>query len=159
MIQPNMDPLHKFQYTQVSNAAFNLVLMNQDLRALHTPVMCKDYFQDIYWSEKTRGKGSIYGLVWEPGRFDAGAPRQYLAITWANPLIQLQKPLQRWINAFDSAQGFTPAVVHATPSDKMIVLEFDQGWVSNGPMISALTSLIRLCGEFTEDGDPAAYLA
>ena len=41
-------------------------MLDKDFVAMHRPIRCKDFFQDLIWAETKKQTGSIYGFVWKP---------------------------------------------------------------------------------------------
>lgn len=152
----NTDPKHSFDYTQIPNHGFTFALLEED-RYLHTPFMCKDYLQDIFWSELTGGAGKAHGLRWRPGMYPV-RDRIELAVYNEVEGMGCKIPaLQEFLNWFEAAQKIEPTVVTPTKDPKLIIVEFSKAWTASGPMISAFTSLIRLAGGYT-GGGPVPYL-
>lgn len=159
MIKVNKTPKFGFSYNQVSNHNFNLALLTEDNQVLHTPVMCKDYFQDIFWCEHSGKDDGIYGLKWKSGSFDVTQERfKILLMGGGVKISETQESLQSFINEFDKAQGFSLSVIHQTGDDEELVVEFSKDWTSSGPLLSALTTIIRLGGAY-ESGDVKEFLS
>lgn len=169
----NLTPVHKQGYSQIRNYGFSFGLLlppNKDAgepaRLLTTWFECKDYLQDIFWSENTKQKGSCCGLNWEPGRINPRASRQFLILhseKEANLYMRLEA-LQDFLRPFDKANGWTPTIIHKVENEagkallNALVVEADGEWFQSAPLISSLTSLIRLARDFPVNGDVDAYL-
>ena len=153
----NTDPKYKFYYHQYANNDFTFALLDGD-RYLTTPFMCKDYFQDIFYAEYTGKSGDVCGMVWEKGKFEL-TPRMRMAVYGGkDEMASRAANLQAFINAFDVAQGIDPTTVLVTDDPKLVVVEFSKDWTVSGPMISALTTLIRVAGMYTQGQDMVEYL-
>lgn len=158
MIKVNLTPKVSLNYIQNSNFDFNYVLLDENYKAVHTPFMCKDYLQDIFWSESTGKRISIWGLHWSKGIFDIETPRFNLGITYKGGNLKQWIPhLQEFLNRFEEAQKIAPSIVSETDDDSIIVIEFDKAWTLNGPLLSAYTTMIRVCGAY-RGGDALEYL-
>lgn len=154
----DLDPLKKFNYSQLPNYGFNFVLLNEKLQALHTPFMCKDYLQDMFWAEYTKAPASaVYGFTWGRDSFKLSG-RFPLAIMGGKFNMKNHAPyLLELLNRFEAPLGITPTTIDETQYPAVVVCWMDKEWTSNGPMLSAYTSLIRLSGAY-KGGDPIAYL-
>lgn len=157
-LKVDLSPINNFQYSQVPNFQFSFLLLDENLRALHSPFMCKDYLQDIFWSEHTKNSADIWGIHWRPGMFDISAQKYKLALLGGQEVLANHaENLQNFINAFESAQKFPLSVVETTDNDRILVVTFSKRWTKNGPILSTLTTLIRL-GQLYEGGDIIEYL-
>jgi hypothetical protein len=138
---------HSFSYDQLPNHKFVMSIL-QDGELMFEPAECKDYFQDVYWSEYVKKKtGTIYGLSWAPGRIDISRPTQTLYIHAPYALAGEAAQMQAFLQAFDRAQGMTPSVVEVH-DERTLLIHFDTRWTRSGPMLSAYTSLVRLSGQY-----------
>ena len=155
----DLSPLEEFRYNQISNHKFEFMLVNFDMKVVHSPFECKDYLQDIFWCETRKRTSSVYGLSWKPGMFDISTPHFYLALSGGSETLDSRiEPLVKFINAFEEKLEIEPTVGYETEnSKKLIVLKFSRDWTINGPMLSAYTTLIRAGGAY-EDGDVLQYL-
>ena len=157
-LELDSNPVYAFKLSQNSNYEFNFVLLTPENKFLHTPVMCKDYFQDILWCEHTGGEGSIYGLNWKSGMLDINKNKFKMAILGGQVKMEEHiKSLKSFINKFEDALGFSHTSIKKTTKDTDIVLTFSKEWTSAPPMISAFTTLIRL-GALYGGGDIIEYL-
>ena len=149
-------PTHEFSYSQIANHGFTFALLDGN-RYLHTPFMCKDYLQDIFWSEATGKEGNVCGLVWKPGMLKQ-APRYRFGLHGGRvKLDDHTELLQEFLNHFENALGFNRSEVLETEDPYLIVVDFPAEWAASGPMISAFTTLIRAAGAY-QGGDPLKYL-
>jgi len=152
-------PTFNFTYYQISNFDFCVSFVDKNNKVLTTPTPCKDYLQDIIWSETTGKSIDVYGLKWKQGNFDITTPTTKLALFGG--LVKLNgmvENMQVFLNHFDKAQGMEPSKIYLTEDDKVIVVEFDSNWTKGGgPLISAFTTAIRVCGLYTGEA-PIDYL-
>jgi hypothetical protein len=151
-------PIHYFSYSQIANQGFTFALLDGD-RYLHTPFMCKDYLQDIFWSEHTGKEGSVCGLVWKPGMIAKDAPRYRFGLHGGKVELAPHAPyLQQFLNTFEESLKFNRTEVMTTDDPHLIVVDFPRAWTESGPMISAYTTLIRVAGAY-KGGDIKEYMA
>lgn len=159
MLTIDLTPVSEFRYNQISNHNFSFLLLDKDLRAVHSPFMCKDYLQDIFWSEYTGNTAEIYGISWKQGMFDVSVDRFNMALLGGKECLKERKEqLEAFLNVFGKAQEIPDCVVHETDSMFNVVLEFHKGWVQSGPLLSAFTALIRLSGAYSVGDDMEKYL-
>jgi hypothetical protein len=153
-----LDPVTIHKYAQIPNHEFCLALLDGDNRTLHTPFECKDYLQDIFFSEYTGKEISVYGLKWKQGILNLDQPTFKLALFGGEELLEKHaKDLETFLNFFDSSQKMLESKVFTTDDPHNIVVEFDKKWTSSGPLLSAYTTLIRVAGAYS-GGDPVEYL-
>jgi hypothetical protein len=151
-------PQHTHLIEGVHNG-FTFTFINEKGEGLHSPAQCKDYFQDLFWSEYNGKPASVYGFTWKPGMLDKDAKQYRMALQEkGTDLIALAPQLLGFLHHFEGAQGFEYSAVHATTQPDTVVLEFDARWSHSAPMISAFTSIVRL-GFTYPGGDVMEYLA
>lgn len=156
-MQVDRVPINVFTYSQIPNHDYYMALLHEG-KVLHSPVTCKDYFQDIFWSESRRLPCDAHGLKWVPGLYNIDRPTHQLYIHGGkDPLGSHAPNLEAFLNAFSKAQGFPPVVVEKV--DKFsIVVSFPREWATSGPLLSAFTSAIRISGDYVVGMDPTNYL-
>lgn len=155
----NLTPAYEFRYSQITNHNFCFVMLNENNQALHTPFMCKDYFQDMMYAEVTGKSAGIYGITWKQGMWNINVPRFRIALLGGNvELKSAKKDLLTFLNCFESALGFSLSKIYVTPDPKVIVVDFSKEWTANGPLFSAFTTLLRLGGAYKAGEDVLEYL-
>lgn len=131
--------------------------INPDTGKTITPFCkCKDYFNDMFWSNKVKKSVSVYGFSWTPDR-DKGVlhkDRLCLAIRLIDRDDKSKfhkieeeniKGIVDIIAQFSEANGFEPATVEREESDgKHIILYFDKKWTEIPYLNSAFFLLVRL---------------
>ena len=155
-----LDPLNKFGYNQIDNHDFRFVLLDGKLRALHSPFMCKDYLQDIFWAEYTKApEATVYGLTWKGGMVDMAMPTFPLAVLGGKFDIAGHAPyLLEFLNRFEAPLGIPFTSIDVPDNERRTVICWmDKDWTVSGPLLSAYTSLIRIAGAY-KGGDPIDYL-
>ena len=132
-------------------------LLDNKLCGVHPPVQCKDYLVDVFWWERTKGGGSIYGFDWTHGHYDITATYFHLAVHCTNkPLDKCRGGVERFLNAFERGLVFQKTEV-TSPEEKMLVFRFHKAWVGKPILFSAYLQLIRL-GLYYEGPDPIKFL-
>lgn len=154
----DLTPISEFKYCQEPNHSFNFLLLNEQNQAVHSPFQCKDYLQDIFWSEVTGNDSEIWGIEWSQGMFNINRPMFRMALLGGQENMEDRIPyLWEALNLFETALGFTPSKIYRTSNPKHIVVEFSKEWTRNGPLLSSLTSLIRISADY-KGGDFLEYL-
>ena len=157
-ITVDLNPVRNFQYCQISNHNFNYLLTDKDYRALHTPTPCKDYLQDIFFTEYTGEASEVYGLHWEQGMFDTSQEFFNLAIMGGNYELESKIPqMEAILQSLDKAQGIPLTTVLPTNNPKIILIKFHKDWTRNGPTLSAYTSMVRI-GAYYQGEEPMEFL-
>jgi hypothetical protein len=106
----------------------------------------------MFWSENTERPAYVYGIGWKKGMLDINVERFYLLLMGAGEILKDKiRSTQQFINYFDLAQGFTPSIVHETQDDRNIVIEFSKEWTTNGALLSAFTTIIRISSPYILD--------
>ncbi len=159
MLKIDLTPIKEFRYCQISNHNFNFLLLNEKNKALHSPFVCKDYIQDIFYTEYTGKSEEIYGIMWQKGMLNTDVSTFKLAILGTTEEMQERaEDLQAFLNLFEVAQNIPPCKIVKTNDSKNIVIEFSKEWTVNGPLLSAFTTLIRLGGVYKKGEDAVKYL-
>jgi len=158
-VHVDMTPIKEFRYCQISNHKFQYLLVDKNYRALHSPFECKDYIQDIFYTEYTGHSGEIWGMLWKQGMLDMDVEYFKLALHGGSLELEEKAPhLQKFLNTFEEALGIPESKVYGTDDPKIIVVEFNKEWTVNGPLLSAYTTLIRISGGYAGKESPMEYL-
>jgi hypothetical protein len=160
----NLTAVHGMSYVQNHNNEFNfgLITPGSPHQLLVSWFQCKDYLQDIFWSEHRQKAEDCCGLKWAPGRLDPKAPRYLLLIHNGKDGTFAQthrENLVAFLNAFEAAQEWPLTIGHLLDGDgRGIVLDFPREWTESSALISAFSSLIRISAQFKKGMDPGQYL-
>lgn len=157
---PHVDltPINEFRYIQIPNYDFTFILLDQNLKAVHSAFQCKDYLQDIFYTEYTGKAAEIWGIEWSQGMLEMDVEYFKMALHGGNiPLRSQAKRLQNFLNQFEASLQIPFTKVSPTDNPLIILVEFSKAWTENGPLLSAFTTLIRLGGMY-HSGSPVKYL-
>lgn len=158
-IQVNHKPLHTFNYVQNPNYNFCMTLLNENNQVLFSPVQCKDYFQDIFYSEYTGHTAGIYGISWKKGMLNTDVETFKILLMGGGVNLKATiKDLKAFMNVFDKAQGFKKTDIVPTQDDGNIVVIVSKEWTQSGPMISSFMTLLRLAGGYKKTWTVQEYL-
>jgi hypothetical protein len=153
----NMKPVHGFVYNQLANYDFCFALLTKDYQILHSPFMCKDYLQDIFWSQHTGKDANIYGIKTTVNML----PKRIwyeLALIWTNNNLREKiDSIKNFLHPFEDAQEIKRSKILETEDDDKIVVKFHKDWAANGPLLSTFSTIIRLSGGY-QDENPLEYL-
>ena len=136
-------------YGKHSGWAFQF--LNDNYEGIHLGVCCKDFLQDIVWSELTKKSMSIYGqnssylgvldkqellkICIYPYLFN-GVPLPVI-----NNINELAENLQRFLNEIEILKGYNLSTVYSL--DNKIIIEFSKEWISKPLVFSLFTLFCR----------------
>lgn len=133
---------------------------------------CKDYLNDIVFTESTKQKMSAYGLSTTFKGIFEGTNKAYLAISilpYRNGadygslnkdrqrLKDNYKTLEGFMNYFCNALNTDPCTIEASKTEDVFLVTFDQNWAKYTYSISLFTLLLRI-GQFYTEGDPMEFI-
>jgi hypothetical protein len=129
-------------------------------------VKCKDYFNDMFWSNKVNKPINIFGFVWMPGQ-DKGEldkPRLSIAIRTETgrklvPITEEEKSsiISMLIN-FSDRLGYGDIVGESEEDGGHFIVHFDKRWTEIPYVNSAFFLLIRAAFGFDPGKEPLEYL-
>lgn len=141
MIQITFKP--KKHFSEAIAAGFEYSLLDSTYKAYHSPVQCKDFLTDAFWSEACHTPISIYSFEWKPGTIELNQPWYYMGLKYSKePIGAYAKPVQDFIQEFDMALGFKKTT--AIPVGDSLLLKFSGAWVKKPVLVSVFTQLVRL---------------
>jgi len=149
------------KYQQIPNHGFLFALLDETGRALHTPFECKDYLQDIFYSENNRRRATIWGMSWEPGTISPELEWYYLLLRDRDiNLLKKAPSMLKFLHYFEDAQGFQKSSILVYDDDPhTVVLKFSGEWTKNSGILSTFSTCIRLSGPYkVSSGDPMEFL-
>lgn len=155
----SLDPINKFNYNQLDNHGFYMVMVDDSLRAITTPFMCKDYIQDMFWALRTGKDGAeVYGMLVRSDMLTEEDFYKIALVQRGNNLKEYAERIQGFINFLDDAQGITRTKVQTTDDDYTLLVTFHRDWTQNGPMLSAFTTAVRLGGAYAIGESPVDFM-
>jgi hypothetical protein len=110
--------------------------------AYHASTCCKDFFTDIFWSERMGKPTSIHGFSWAPGTLSLNEPWYYMALEHSKDISALEIRLQWFMNEFDKAYGFPLTQVKGVGSKLLIA--FANEWTRRPVLVSMVTAIMRV---------------
>jgi hypothetical protein len=139
-------------------SGFIFALLNAKDETLHQPCQCKDYFQDLFWSEHRKLPVKVYGFDWQSGTIDPHAPEFRIALKYTDEIQTRYSHMQTFINHFDTALGFAQTSIEPTDKAEIVRVTFAGGWTRSAPLLSAFTTLVRLGYSYSPTLDVPQYL-
>jgi hypothetical protein len=157
-VEIDLTPIYNFHYIQVSNFSFQYLLLGANNQALHSPFECKDYLQDIFWSEFTGNVAKTWGIEWTQGMLDSSQKVFKLAMLGAteHKLNERISPMRIFLRHFETALGFKKTVIVPSSKPEYIVVKFSRDWLQSPLLLSAYTTLIRISGDYQGE-EPIEY--
>lgn len=141
---------------------FTFSLLDDSDTTMHTEAQCKDYFQDLWWAENTGKPADVWGFKWKPGTIELDVPTYRFALKDKNGEYVMKDEAPKivaFLNKFEKALEYSPLSTYEETTDpSVVILTFPAGWTKYNPMVSALTTIIRL-GLKYDGSDLADYLA
>ena len=112
---------------------------------MHDAVMCKDYFQDMFWSEHNDKHCEVYGLHWKPGKLSLLKEFYLMAVRYDREDMGAKAAsMQAFLNTFEEPISFPPTEVQRSASPHIVVAKFSAAWTQTSVLLSAFTSLLRM---------------
>jgi len=125
--------------------------LNNNYEGIHLGVCCKDFLQDIVYSELTKNSITIYGQTSNyTGTFDKQDslilclyPHTYdLTVISQDKLIELCLNLQGFLNEIESLRNYSLSTVEFT--DNKFLIYFSKEWIESPLIFSAFTLFCRI---------------
>ena len=124
---------------------------------------CKDFAQDVFWSEKLKKEDKIYGFSWSPGSLEKCKFGGYYYLVMKTREDK-DKPIQNseklsilsLLSHFEKPLGFNSSKFYKTDSEHSI-FKYDVSWSEYPYLNSALFLLLRLGFTYDCKSDPIAY--
>lgn len=149
----NFNSPRSMRLNEAFNYGFTMALLDDKFRALHPPVNCKDYFQDLFWTEHHEKPSEVYGFEWSPGTISLKRPTYYMGCRHSS--IEIGKNRLNWqtfVNTWDYKRGYRLTKIRLdTP--KSVLVEFDGAWTKKPVLMSAFTSILRMGSVYDEKSD------
>ena len=143
-------------YNQITGVPIKLALLDPKTHTeLHTPVMCKDYIQDAFWTEKTKRPANVYGFNWTAGTLDLSHKHYELEVIFDNDNIAVFAPrIQALLNEWEKRLKFARTTIRRTNDPKQIVLRFSQAWTKAPIRLSLFTMSVRIGAAYDHPSVP-----
>lgn len=143
--------------------------LDENFVALHQPVGCKDYLQDIVYTELTKNTVKVFGVTTKFKGFindkeslklclfynSNGSNQTNEVITPTKLPDGIEVNLQDFLNTFEASMNFKQSEV--TRVEDYLIVDFSVEWIKYPHLFSLFTLLCRMGGQF-KDIDVLEYL-
>lgn len=142
------------------SGAMKLCLLDEGNTRLHTPIQCKDYLQDAFWSETKKKNVEVYGFVWKPGTLPLDQRRYSLEVSAGSKssLEGLENSLAL-LHEWERRLKFARTLLWTVGNHPGYVFRLSQAWFKQPIRISTVSLMIRVGTKYTEGRDPIEYLS
>ena len=145
---------------------------NDIAKTVHAISACKDYLNDIVFTEHTKKTMSAYGLTTTVGNIFKGTDKAYIAIKILarqngdrystqdddeKNLSDNYQNIYKFLNFFEDKLGIERSLIAPTQDPDTFLIEFSQAWSSYTYSISLFSLLTRL-GQFYKGGDELKFV-
>lgn len=134
----------------VSSGGVQFALLDDKGNIRHKPIRCKDYVQDVYWSELL-GKGKIkqYGFEWDGSNKSPISKQKKVQVAIMSDGSPSLQPdilnILRLVNTFEKAMGIPLSIAEKVEDNTMdIIVTYDNGWSKLPCFVSLLFLLLRI---------------
>ncbi len=147
----NKDITFKESLAEANSSGLRYALLDKEGNIRHTLIRCKDYIQDVYWSEITKHKSefNIYGFVWNGLNDNPISKQETVSMllvpdSFNNDLSPYCKNLNNFLNIIEETLDIPPSKVEISESDnKDLIVTYDNNWSKRPYLISLLLLLMR----------------
>ncbi len=160
----------KYHLNEIGHGAkeVKFAIINPSTGETLTPFCkCKDYFSDMFWSNKTGGNTDVCGFKWTPNQDKGLLSKKTFSIAIklqdrsSSTLNKLGKKelsgIKSLLNTFEKKLKFSPTKAEISDDEKYIIVHVPEGWREVPYLVSALFMLIRLGFTYEEKTDPIKY--
>jgi len=137
--------------------------LNDNYEGIHLGVCCKDFLQDIVYSELTNKSISVYGQTSvNTNTFEK--QERLLLCMYPHSFITKEKPnlelfsenLEIFLNEIEVLRGYDLSLVYVV--DDKIIIDFSKEWICNPPTFSVFTLFCRV-GIYYDSGNIEEYVS
>lgn len=149
-----LDNQNRSKLAEGRNIGFGFAFLNDKLETVQPFSPCKDYLNEVVYSEKVNKKSSAYGLTYEPQSiFKNNIRLAFKVLNNSNSTNDLNetlrsklnidyKSIQKLLNRLENHFNIPLSTIHKA-NDDIYVLELDKWWVEDTWRISAYSMLVR----------------
>jgi hypothetical protein len=141
----------KFNYNLVEaySNGLQMVVLDNKGNIRHKPVRCKDYFQDMYWSEKLK-KGNVkqYGFEWDGNNNKPVSKQRYVYLGLISNdstiLIENAYNMLKMLNCVENHLKIPFTTLQRDDNEKKnIILKYSNKWSNKPYLLSLFFLLVR----------------
>lgn len=137
--------LPKRQYIG-KNDGWGFQFLNEEYQPMNPPVCCKDFLQDVVYTELTGEILDIYHFKHNYQGFLKGKELLKLALYWTNAELTVDKfiePTKNFLNDIEEKLGILKSNVYSDSTNKIIIIDFSSEWIKKPYLFSFFTILCR----------------
>ena len=137
--------LPKKQYIG-KNDGWGFQFLNEEYQPMNPPVCCKDFLQDVIYTELTGESLNIYNFKHKYQGFLKGKELLRLALYWTNDELTVDKfiePTKNFLNDIEEKLGILKSNVYTDSTNKIIIIDFSSEWIKKPYLFSFFTILCR----------------
>ena len=148
--------------------AFCKKLDANTFETVHPISPCKDYLNDVFYSEFTGKDMCAYGLNYKQQNIFVGKRRAFMAIKICASYLNFDKDnenfnknylnAQKFINNFEKILKITPSVIKKVDDSDTYIVSFSKNWLVGVYSISLFALLLRLSQWYDGEKDVKEYI-
>lgn len=160
----------KFHLNEIGHGAkeVKFAIINPTTGETLTPFCkCKDYFTDMFWSNKTKGNVDVCGFKWKPNQdgglldkdtFSIAIKLQDKSSSTINKLSKKEtSSIKALLNVFEKKLKFPLTKTEVSDDENYVILNTSKQWKEVPYLVSALFMLIRLGFTYELKTNPIEY--
>lgn len=146
----NKEIKFNWHLVEAYSRGLQFALLDEKGNIRNKPIRCKDYIQDVYWSELT-GQGEVeqYGFKWNGKNKNPISKQEKVKVAVMSDnderLSETMNNLKNFLNAIETHLDIPYTDVEAAEgSDKDIIVTYDNKWAQIPCLISLYFLLLRV---------------
>lgn len=145
----NTDIKFNYSLNEAYSNGLKMVILDNKGNIKHNPVRCKDYFQDIYWSEKLKkGKIQQYGFEWNGNNKKPISKQKYVYLGLISDddsiLIKNSYSMLKMLNCVENHFNIPFTTLQLDDNKKNnIILKYSNKWSNKPYLLSLFFLLVR----------------
>lgn len=130
--------------SEIYSKGLTYSMLDKDFVAMHRPIRCKDFFQDLIWAETKKQTGSIYGFSWAPTGEILNQKKLMIGVKDEGKDIgEYAKNCQKLLNQFETILKYPKSTCKADETGKAVVTTFSTKWTEVPYIFSLFTLMLR----------------
>jgi len=140
-----------YSLNEAYSEGLQYAILDNEGNIRHKPIRCKDYIQDIYWSEILKtGEIEQYGFIWDGSNNNPVSKLYYVNVLLIaqnnDDLNDYIVSLKHNINLFEECLKFKFTEIFKTSNEsKDIIIRYSNEWSEKPYLLSLYYLLLRLC--------------
>lgn len=145
----NWENQFKYEYAQIPKSGLQHLILNKEFKPLTNPFYCKEYYQDVLWSEIVKKSITQYGLKYTPsGILD----EFYMAIRINNSKDVLKlKNVELLLTQIEQTLKCTDDGVEVVEAENCLLIKPSKWWIQSPLHSSIMLQALRHTNKFNEN--------